>query len=240
MAVSWESLKEDTLPKGVRLWTETPVVFEQSHGQEPMSLVTVPAHSICALTPVEAEPRKAGQRGVWDKRTVVFLRSGHIEVDLQGDVEGETSVEPLYVNVLARASRTSARNPSAGAVALAFARDLGRHDCADLPAWSTLRSRSTDAGAWKVLCQQASVRLVVATITNVTPFHDPYMRHVVGAVEVRISTGAGGPGPGGPMDLSAGMVVLVGRPSGYSGGRVLFVVEPLMPALGPNYGWTFH
>jgi hypothetical protein len=62
---------------------------------------------------------------------------------------------------------------------------------------------------------------------------------VTAAAEVSLFFPGARPTMQGPMDFRHGLVVLVGRPNG-GPERVLFVVEPLLPALGSNYGLTFQ
>lgn len=130
------------------------------------------------------------------------------------------------------------RTASAEAVALSFALALGNHDCQFLPALSTLRRASATWAPWVHLCENASGNLRTARVSRTVPF--PSLEHVSGAVEVTITTGGGRPTRFGPMNLEKGMTVVVGRPRGSKQDRVLAVAEPLMPPLGPNYGWTFH
>jgi hypothetical protein len=99
LVVRWQELNGNTLPKGVQVRTDAPVVFRQTRGNEPMSLVTKPPGSICALTPLETESGSPAHDT--DRRTVAFVRSGHVEVDLQKEEEGMGAEEPLFLNVLA-------------------------------------------------------------------------------------------------------------------------------------------
>lgn len=161
-----------------------------------------------------------------------LVRSGSrvsISVSVPADTRWELEVgEP----------RSFGPREEADSVALAFAHALGNHACGLLPALSTVPKDGPSAAVWTHLCENASPALRMARVSATLPFSR--LKDVSGAVEITISTGNGSPTPFGPLNLSKGMTVVVGQPKGYHRDRVLVVPEPRLPALGQNYGWTFH
>jgi hypothetical protein len=124
--------------------------------------------------------------------------------------------------------------------ALAFAHSLGTHDCAALYMVTTLRPGAPAASEWMGLCERASPRLVGLAVGDATFSAFPQRLPGLTSVgEVSLFFPGTRPTMNRPMNFRDGMVVLVGRPND-GPERVLWVVEPLLPAMGSRYGLNFQ